>query len=63
MIIKVSLEIPPFVKDPFFNKEFNIIEKRIIECNDNYCFVFLDRKIEENRNIYNMFYIIIALLD
>jgi hypothetical protein len=59
----VLLEIPPFVKDPYYNKKFNIIEKRIIESNDNYCSVFLDRKIEENTNIYNMFYIIIVLLD
>jgi hypothetical protein len=51
----VLLEIPPFVKDPKFNKEFNIIEKRIIESNEDYCRVFLDRNIEENRNIYNMF--------
>jgi hypothetical protein len=51
----VLLEIPPFVEDPNFNKEFNIIEKRIIECNDKYGYVFFDRKIEENRNIYNMF--------
>jgi hypothetical protein len=51
----VLLEVPPFVKDPNFKKEFNIIEKRIIECNDDWCNVFLDRKIEENRNIYNMF--------
>jgi hypothetical protein len=56
IIIKVLLEIPPFVKDPKVNKEFNIIEKRIIECNENRgCRVFFDRKIEENRNIYNMF--------
>jgi hypothetical protein len=51
----VLLEIPPFVKDPEYASEFNIIEKRIIESNDNYCFVFLDRKIKENGNIYNMF--------
>jgi hypothetical protein len=50
------LEIPPFVKDPLSFGDFNIIEKRIIESNDySSCFVFLDRKIEENRNIYNMF--------
>jgi hypothetical protein len=56
IIIKVLLEIPPFVKDPKVNNEFNIIEKRIIECNDDYgCYVFFDRKIEKNRNIYNMF--------
>jgi hypothetical protein len=51
----VLLEIPPFVKDPEYPREFNIIEKRIIESNDYFCRVFFDRKIEENRNIYNMF--------
>jgi hypothetical protein len=52
----VLLEIPPFVKDPNFPREFNIIEKRIIESNDNlFCHVFFDRKIEESGNIYNMF--------
>jgi hypothetical protein len=40
----VLLEIPPFVKDPCYNEEFNIIEKRIIESNDNYCGVFLIKK-------------------
>jgi hypothetical protein len=53
----VLLEIPPFVKDPEFPREFNIIEKMIIEANEICCQVFLDRKIEENTNIWKMFFI------
>jgi hypothetical protein len=57
IIIKVLLEIHPFVKYPRIPSEINIIEKRIIENNDDSfsCSVFFDRKIEKNRNIYNMF--------
>jgi hypothetical protein len=54
--IIVLLEIPPFVKDPCNPKEFNIIENRIIEANEYFCHVFLDRKIEENTNIWKMFF-------
>jgi hypothetical protein len=64
IIIIILLEIPPFVKDLNFNKEFNIIEKRIIKNNADYDnLVFIDQKIEENRFIYNMFYFIIVSLD
>jgi hypothetical protein len=43
------------VKDPNYNGEFNIIEKKIIESNNDYDYIFFDRKIEENTHIYNMF--------
>jgi hypothetical protein len=56
-------DIPPFEKDQGYPKEFNIIEKRIIEAVEDYCGVFIDKKMEENTDIYQMFFVIIILLN
>jgi hypothetical protein len=56
-------DIPPFVKDPKFPREFNIIEKRIIEAVECSCGVFIDKKIEENTDNYQMFFVIIILIN
>jgi hypothetical protein len=49
-------DIPTFVKDPKYPKEFTIIEKRIIEASEDWCNVFLDQKIERNAYIWKMFF-------
>jgi hypothetical protein len=60
LIIIVLLEIP-FLKDPENPKIFNIIKKRIIEADGDGCFVFLDRKIEENTNVWKMFFFLFII--
>jgi hypothetical protein len=56
-------DIPPFVKDPGYSREFNITDKRIIEAVEDDCYVFIDKKIEENTDIYEMFFVIVILIN
>jgi hypothetical protein len=63
LFIILSLVIPPFAKDLYNNKEFNIINRRIIEADDCSCGVFVDKKIEKNTDIYQLFYFFIILIN
>jgi hypothetical protein len=49
--------IPIFVKDPApsVGGDFKVMEKRIIECVKDDCYIFIDRVIRENTGIYKMF--------
>jgi hypothetical protein len=49
--------IPPFVKDPDpeVNGDFKVMEKRVIECVKNDCYIFVDLVIRENTGIYKTF--------
>jgi hypothetical protein len=55
------LEIPAFIIDTFKYGSFKLINKRIIECVENFCSVFVDRKIEPNTGIIKLFILLLLL--
>jgi hypothetical protein len=56
-------DIHPFVIDPGYPTEFDIIENRRIEAFQDCCGVFIDKKIEENTDTYQMFFVFVILIN